>query len=43
MIVLGGNTQNGFIIWREGSHMRVNRLDTAVIEQAPLEVNIHLQ
>ncbi|CAG8630833.1 14657_t:CDS:10 [Funneliformis caledonium] len=37
MIVLGGTTQNGFIIWKEENNMRVNRLDTTVIEQAPLE------
>jgi len=42
MIVLGGSIQDGFIIWREGGLMRVNRLGTAVIEQSSLEVTRYL-
>ena len=42
MIVLGGSIQDGFIIWREGGFMRINRLGTAVIEQSSLEVTRYL-
>ncbi|CAG8515703.1 6939_t:CDS:10 [Diversispora eburnea] len=37
MMVLGGGTNTGFIIWIEKKVMRVNKLGTDVIEEASLE------
>ncbi|CAG8644959.1 10223_t:CDS:10, partial [Acaulospora morrowiae] len=37
MLVLGGGPNSGFVVWVEGKHMRVNRLGSSNIEQAPLE------
>ncbi|RHZ82351.1 hypothetical protein Glove_109g123 [Diversispora epigaea] len=37
MMVLGGGTNTGFIIWIEKKFMRVNKLGTDVIEEASLE------
>ena len=37
MIVLGGDSNDGFIVWKEGERIRVNRLGTTRIEQAPLD------
>lgn len=43
MTVLGGGTQDGFIIWSEGGFIRVNRLGTTFSEQTSLEVIRYLQ
>lgn len=43
MIVLGGSVQDGFIIWREGGFIRINRLGTTISEQSSLEVIRYLQ
>ncbi|CAB4431410.1 unnamed protein product [Rhizophagus irregularis] len=37
MTVLGGGTQDGFIIWSESGFIRVNRLGTTFSEQTSLE------
>ncbi|CAG8693541.1 7769_t:CDS:10, partial [Dentiscutata erythropus] len=37
MIVVGGGSNNGFIVWKEGQYVRVNRLGSDAIEQSSLE------
>ncbi|CAG8567158.1 11512_t:CDS:10, partial [Dentiscutata heterogama] len=37
MIVVGGGLNNGFIVWKEGQYVRVNRLGSDTIEQSSLE------
>ncbi|KAG9296619.1 hypothetical protein G9A89_002890 [Geosiphon pyriformis] len=37
IIVIGGESNNGFVVWKEGPHMRVNRFGTVEIDEAPLE------
>ncbi|CAG8592009.1 5924_t:CDS:10, partial [Gigaspora rosea] len=37
MIVVGGGSNTGFIVWKEGQYVRVNRLGSDTIEQSSLE------
>ncbi|CAG8465850.1 4436_t:CDS:10 [Ambispora leptoticha] len=37
VIVLGGETNSGFVVWKEEPNMRVNRLGTKDIDGAPLK------
>nr|CAG8470736.1 11817_t:CDS:10 [Entrophospora candida] len=41
MIILGGGSNDGFIVWKEGERIRVNRLGTSNIEQAPLDKSLY--
>ncbi|CAG8783115.1 5053_t:CDS:10, partial [Cetraspora pellucida] len=37
MIIVGGRSNSGFIVWKEGQYIRVNRLGSDSIEQSSLE------
>ncbi|CAJ0651772.1 14283_t:CDS:10 [Entrophospora sp. SA101] len=41
MIILGGGSNDGFIVWKEGERIRVNRLGTSNIEQASLDKSLY--
>ncbi|CAG8670205.1 15987_t:CDS:10, partial [Racocetra fulgida] len=38
-IVVGGRSNSGFIVWKEGQYIRVNRLGSDSIEQSSLEAS----